>query len=115
MGLIEQNLNGHRSVDESVHSKNVWIPGAKDHRFHACMKKYDFETRKTWESSPNRADFECFQDYESIKWGVIRKYQKDKIPFATISYVYYIKSMKYVGILLWKNMYCLYKPNKKKS
>ena len=37
------------------------IPGSKGHVFHARMKKHDFGTRKTRESSPNRADFECFR------------------------------------------------------
>ena len=26
---------------------NKMIPGSNDHVFHACMKKHDFETRKT--------------------------------------------------------------------
>ena len=37
------------------------IPGSQGHVFHARMKKHDFGTRKTRESSPNRADFECFR------------------------------------------------------
>ena len=37
------------------------ILGSKGHVFHACMKRHDLGTRKTRESSPNRADFECFR------------------------------------------------------
>ena len=39
----------------------IMISGSKGHAFHAGMKRHEFETRKTRESSPSRADFECFR------------------------------------------------------
>ena len=47
-------------------------PGPKGHGFHACMKVHEFEARQNMKKEPDRADFECFQDFGSLKGGEIR-------------------------------------------
>ena len=48
------------------------LQGRKTHAYHACMSMHELGSRLNMRKKPDRADFECLQDFGSAKRGEIR-------------------------------------------